>query len=216
MVRSTKGSVPQGNEDRQEEMTVVVLKLKGGGDTLRKGFDALSSAFALLGPGAVLTKRVPIGPSKQLNGSLAEQASDEEEPVLDEEPVAIDAAPASFSAPARTPAQRKPKFLTEFDLNAGATSWKDFAGSRAPKNDNEKYLLAALWITEEAKLPDFSVSHVFTCFRAMKWSEQVDFSQPMRQMKHRDSYFSHPTPRTWKLTQPGLDAARGVKEAGAP
>lgn len=76
----------------------------------------------------------------------------------------------------------------------------------AQKSENEKYLLAALWITEKANLPNFTVSHVFTCFRAMKWNEQVDFSQPLRQMKSKDR-------KTWKLTQPGLDAARAVKNA---
>ncbi|HXR37582.1 MAG TPA: hypothetical protein VN776_00730, partial [Terracidiphilus sp.] len=165
-------------------MTVVVLKLKGGGDTLRKGFDALTSAFASLGPGTVITKRTHPALSKQLNGTVAEQAPTEGEPDVEEELATIDAAPASSSPPGRTPPQRKPKFLTEFDLTAGTTNWRDFAGARAPKSDNEKYLLAALWITEEAKVADFTVGHVFTCFRAMKWNEQVDFSQPLRQMKH--------------------------------
>lgn len=213
MARNGKGSIPQRNEEPHEEMTVVVLKLKGGGDTLRKGFDALTSAFASLGPGTVITKHARSAPSKQLNGTVTEQAPTEGEPEVEEEPTTIDAVTVSSSTPARTPAQRKPKFLTDFDLTSGTTNWKDFAGSRAPKSDNEKYLLAALWITEEAKVPDFTVSHVFTCFRAMKWTEQIDFSQPLRQMKHKDSYFSHPTRKTWKLTQPGLDASRGVREA---
>jgi hypothetical protein len=143
---------------------------------------------------------------------------DAEDGEVEEDADEADVVEAVSTAPAaapRTPAQRKPKFLIDFNLNSGDKSWRDYATSKTPKTENEKYLLASLWITEKANVPDFTVSHVFTCFRAMKWSEQVDFSQPLRQMKSKDSYFSHPSRKTWKLTQPGLDAARAVKDVGA-
>ena len=215
MARSTRGAVPPVGQEQQEEMTVVVLRLKGGGDTLKKGFDALTAAFSALGPTPQLVKHVNGGTQRQLNGVVVSHAGDDEvEEDADEARVVEAAPPAPASAP-RAPAQRKPKFLTDFDLNSGDKSWRDYATSKNPKTENEKYLLAALWITENANVMDFSVSHVFTCFRAMKWPEQVDFSQPMRQMKSKDSYFSHPSRKTWKLTQPGLDAARAVKDVGA-
>ena len=34
----------------QEELTVVVMKYKGGSQSLQKGFDAVSQAIAALGP----------------------------------------------------------------------------------------------------------------------------------------------------------------------
>lgn len=212
MVRTAKGATSKADPEPQEEMTVVVLRLKGGGDTLKKGFDALSSAFNSLGSTTPIAKHVNGSLPKQLNGVVAPIQEDDfdEEP---EESGVIDAGPNAPSAPTRTVAQRKPKFLTDFDLTSGDMSWKDFANARAPKTENEKYLLAALWITEKANVSDFTVSHVFTCFRALKWNEQADFSQPLRQMKSKDSYFSHPSRKTWKLTQPGVDAARAVKDA---
>ena len=37
-------------EPQQEEMTVVVVKFKGGAESMQKGFDAVNSAIAALGP----------------------------------------------------------------------------------------------------------------------------------------------------------------------
>ena len=46
-----KNKPVRGNEDeQQEEMTVVILRFKGSGDTLQKGFDTVSQALAALGP----------------------------------------------------------------------------------------------------------------------------------------------------------------------
>jgi hypothetical protein len=49
-----------GGPEEQEGMTVVILRFKGGGDTLRKGFDTVSQALAALGPA------VPAPPEKEL------------------------------------------------------------------------------------------------------------------------------------------------------
>jgi hypothetical protein len=54
MAKSVRGAVPPIGQEAQEEMTVMVLRLKGGGDTLRKGFDALNHALAALGAPAPL------------------------------------------------------------------------------------------------------------------------------------------------------------------
>jgi hypothetical protein len=107
----------------------------------------------------------------------------------------------------------KPKFMDDFDLSVSDKPWKDFWAEYAPKSDNERYLLAALWVTENANTPEFSIAHIFTLFRAAKWNEQVDFSQPIRLMKNKSSYFLNPSRGKWKLTQPGLDAARAIPKA---
>jgi hypothetical protein len=213
MVRNARVSAPPKGDDSQEEMTVIVVKVKGQGDTLRKGFEAISNAFASLGALPAAANRLAAVAPKQLNGAAANEDGDIQEDADESDP-SEEATPTS-SSPARSPL-RKPKFLNDFDITTGDIGWKDFANARAPKNESEKYLLAALWTTEKANIPDFTISHIFTCFRAMKWNEQIDFSQPMRQMKLKDSYFSHPTRKTWKLTHPGLDAARAVKGTVTP
>jgi hypothetical protein len=213
MTKGVRGSVPPVGPDAQEEMTVFVLRIKGSGDTLRKGFDALNHAVAALGTGQAAVTTVKRLSDAQGKVELPEDPeletvqADEEDDV-----VTIDAPAASGNGKPRSVS--KPKFLDTFDLSVSDKPWKEFAAQYSPKSDNERYLLAALWVTENAGTPEFGTNHIFTLFRAVKWNEQVDFSQPIRYMKSKNSYFEHPSAKTWKLTQIGLDAARAVAKAG--
>src|SRR5690348_9741506 len=56
MARDKNKAFPGPEE--QEEMTVVILRFKGGGETLRKGFDTVSQALAALGPPAPVGRRL--------------------------------------------------------------------------------------------------------------------------------------------------------------
>lgn len=220
MAKSSRGAVPPIGHDAQEEMTVMVLRLKGGGDTLRKGFDALNNALAALGaPAPVVVQRhtaaaLPpqvISAHAGTNGAgTVTEADPEEEEVEDEEQSSV----ASASAPAApSKPRKKPPFNTKLDLNGKDKPWKDFWEERAPGTVGDSYLVATLWLTEQAGMTDFSLSDVFTLFRTAKWTEQADFSQPLRKLKSKESYFENPTPKTWKLTQHGLNAARAITKA---
>src|SRR5947209_5274119 len=52
MARDNCNKSARGADDpqEQEEMTVVILRFKGSGHSLQKGFDAVSQAAAALGP----------------------------------------------------------------------------------------------------------------------------------------------------------------------
>lgn len=132
MARTPKGAVSPNGQEPQEEMTVVVLRLKGGGDTLKKAFDALASAFNSLGPTPQITKYVST-PPKQINGAVEPvKEEDNVEEETDESEITV-ASPDASSTPVRSAVQRKPKFLTDFDLTAGDVSWKDFANAQRAK-----------------------------------------------------------------------------------
>jgi hypothetical protein len=208
-----KSSKPhQVADESQEEMTVVIFKLKGGSGTLQKGFDAINTAFASFG-----APTLPAAPSKRLaNGSgkaggttLPPDSEDQDEEEEDDDDTTVIDGSAKPAGKPRQP--RKYKFMDDLDLSLGTKAWKEFAAEKAPKSDPDKYLVAALWLTESASIPEFGITHIFTCFRAAGWPEQRDFSQPMRQMKSKKSYFTNPSKKMWKLTGPGLDAARVVK-----
>jgi hypothetical protein len=116
MTKGVRGSVPPVGPDAQEEMTVFVLRIKGSGDTLRKGFDALNHAVAALGTGqaAVTTvKRLSAAQGKvelPEDPELETVQADEEDDV-----VTIDAPAASGNGKPRSVS--KPKFLDTFDLS---------------------------------------------------------------------------------------------------
>jgi hypothetical protein len=192
-----------GRTEEQEEMTVVILRFKGGGETLRKGFSTVSDALAALGPGIpqrrLLNHSENESPSqpKVLNSDAEVEETDEgfEEP-------ASDANGSERRAP------RKPTFLSEFKLSPdGQPAWKEYATGKNPRTLEDKYLVAAAWLTAHGGVEEFKIDHVFTCFRAMVWDERRDFSQPMRHLKAVKSYFVVPKKNRWKLTDLGAAAA---------
>jgi hypothetical protein len=200
-------------------MTVMVLRLKGGGETLRKGFDALNHALAAMGAPQLPPQRhqaaLPpqiVSPRPGTNGAGAVAAIDPEEEEQDGEEAILEAT-AATTATAAKPRNKKPSFNSKLNLAGTNKSWKHFSDEKSPGTVNDCYLVAALWLTEQTGSTEFVVSDVFTLFRAATWDEQVDFSQPLRQMKNKKSYFEHPTAKTWKLTQPGMDAARAVTKS---
>ena len=208
---------PQGlPEELQEEMTVVIFKLKGQGNTLQKGFDAINTAFSSFGltlPSAVPTRRIAAGTvTKDVAGAKVDEVDGANEADLEADSKVLDAPVRQTEGKSYKPAPRsKPKFLPDFNLNLSDKPWKAFASERALKTENDKYLLASLWITENAGVPQFTIPHVFTCFRAMQWTELTDFSQPLRMMKSKKSYFTSTESKKWKLTGPGAEAARAIK-----
>jgi hypothetical protein len=206
---------PLADSDTQEEMTVVILRIKGGGDTLQKGLDALNRAFSSLSDVQVSNDGAP----RRLSGSSGKHITVETDPQdreADAEEDDPSGSPEMEATQAGTPSgvrwkPRKYKFMDNLDLTQSGKPWKEYASESGGKSDSDHYLVAALWLTECANLPEFEAAHIFTLFRAVRWPEQADFSQPMRTMKAKKSYFSHPTARLWKLTGPGLDAARALQ-----
>jgi hypothetical protein len=199
--------------EEQEEMTVVILRFKGGGDTLRKGFDTVSQALAALGPAAPPPRRFlpPRTDVKVLpdNDESTDNAADD-----DLEDGSAEAENGNSAEPRQPGGPRKystPKFLTDFNLSPeGQPSWKDYAAEKNPQIEANKYIVAAAWLTECGSQDKFKIAHIFTLFRAMDWKTQKDLSQPMRQLKKKKSYFDSLEGGFWKLTTIGLEHARSL------
>jgi hypothetical protein len=192
--------------DEHEEMTVVILRFKGGGETLRKGFATVSDALAALGPPTQNRKllRADGSPESQSHEIVDPPDSDDDaaDGNEDVEPDFRQSTVREYSTP---------EFLADFQLSPlGKTPWKEYATAKNPQNLNDKYLASAVWLTEHADLETFTRNHVFTCFRAMGWDELRDFTQPMRSMKSKNSYFTNPKRREWKLTTLGSDEAKNL------
>jgi len=205
MARDGRGKFHKGI-DEQEEMTVVILRFKGGGETLRRGFDTVTDALSALGPPT--SRRALPHQQKSAADQIDESDLEEEESPEDSESI------AEGSADTPRP-RRKPKFLSEFNLTPdGQMPWKEYAAGKSPKTVDDKYLVAAGWVTNHGGKGVFAIGHIFTCFRAMKWEEQADFSQPLRRLKATDSYFEVPKRGEWKLTSLGIDAVDKLPGSG--
>lgn len=208
-----KKPVP-GHDDRQpqEEMTVVVLKFKGGSASLQKGFDAVTQAIAALGMPAALPPRIAVRRPAELaadHGEILETETDDAE----EEPAAPEEA-TNGATGKKKKSTLKYTFMDEFNLSPdGHPSLKDYCTEKNPQTEVDKFLTASAWIMEQGGEESFTGRHLFTCFRAMNWKTQADMTQPLRALKLSKSYYDNPTTGKWKLTGIGLDAAHALGQA---
>jgi hypothetical protein len=220
MARDGKNRMPQGSEE-QEEMTVVILRFKGAGESLQKGFDTVGQALAMLGQPAIHQRRLaalapaPAGTARNHEQNAADSNGGKPVGAEDVEAEFEDAVVESSEDSAQRGGSAgrkytKPKFDSKLKLDAGAVTFKDYCGQKKPETDNDKYIIAAAWLTKYGDHPVFTAGQIFTCFRAMTWDEQKDFMQPVRLMMKNKSYFEKAGRFDWKLTQVGLEAAEAV------
>ena len=213
MAREKRYVPPAYEHPAQEEMTVVVVKFKGGPDSMQKGFDAVNNAIAALGPTQPVHQRVAVSPTPaQLppaipqNGNLFSEIEEPEVKGSDTEPEGGSAVLVAASKP------RKPyTFMSDFNLTPdGVPSLKEYCAAKSVQSDNDKFLVASAWIQTHGGTDPFTGNHLFTVFRAMEWKTQTDMTQPLRRLKSEKSYFENPVGGKWRLTGIGLEAAERI------
>ena len=203
--------VPPSDPSPEEELVVTVVRFKGSGETARKGIDAVSQALAAaFGGGTTVVRQVNGRKAAALAAAPADtidlhtgddDADEQDDDQQDEAPISITAK-----------GQAKPRKLPKFDNKLAVTPFKAFAAERNPQTVDEKYLIACLFLQDELKMQSYGASQVFTCFRAMGWEAYDDFTQPMRVMKAKRSYYADTDKRgAWKLNDHGLDVAGKIK-----
>lgn len=91
--------------------------------------------------------------------------------------------PESATRPAKR-SLRTPKVL-ELDL-VTEPSFVTFAEAKKPPSDAMRYLVIAYWFKHHRDAPAITADHVYTCYRAVKWSSSIpDFAATLRGLKHR-------------------------------
>lgn len=214
MAREKRYVPPAYEHPAQEEMTVVVVKFKGGPESMQKGFDAVNNAIAALGPTQPVPQRVAVSPTQaQLPPAIPQNGNLFSAEIEELEVKRLDTAPEDGpSVSAAVPKPRKPyTFMSDFNLTPdGVPSLKEYCAGKSVQSDNDKFLVAGAWIQTYGGTDPFTGNHLFTVFRAMEWKTQTDMTQPLRRLKSEKSYFENPGGGKWRLTGIGLEAAERV------
>jgi hypothetical protein len=204
----TRDAAPR---DSKGKVTFVMFQVEGDDDTLQQGFRAMEQAFQRLGtPQRVYAPAA--APTLLLKGEKADAGHHEAE---NAEPEAVPEytvpADVTSDSPKATKPRKytQPKFLSDLDMTDGQESFKDYAATKDPKSDNQKYLIVARWLQQHKNIDTVTIDHIFTCFQAMKWPSQKDIGQPLRFMTKNNSYFQK-NGKGWKLTHVGGDAADAI------
>jgi hypothetical protein len=111
------------------------------------------------------------------------EIEDTEEPETVETESAEEGTTSTPKAP-RKKTYKQPQYLPDLFADKGAV-FKEFAKERAPKNKQQKYLVAAFWLKEHGNNPTVNADKIFTCFKTAGWSVGVlDWAQPFHNLVH--------------------------------
>jgi len=164
---------------------------------------AIQNAFR--SPVAAQPKRIG-SPKSAINSTIEDQQSefDFEEEVEDEgdEANVVEARSSAKPRVARKPPST-PDILP-IDMKT-EVSLSSFAQGKDTKSQHKKYLIAAAWLKEHRDIGGVTAGHIYTCFRSMEWSTNIqDFWQPLRELKAR-KFFARNERNEYEINHIGLD-----------
>ena len=94
------------------------------------------------------------------------------------------------------------------DLHPGTNppfkTYADARGVSAGTSVISKFLVVASWLFEERSETPVTADRVFTCFRFVRWPFNIDFDQPLRDLK-RKNFLEQKGKATFSITHLGLD-----------
>jgi hypothetical protein len=112
------------------------------------------------------------------------------QPDLETEEVAADEIQengAEQPKPTKPRRYRTPKVVADLDMTAGGTPFEEFAKTKAPDSHTSRYLVAAYWLSEYAKVVPATVDHIYTCYKRAGWTfDPTDPNFPFRELASRE------------------------------
>jgi hypothetical protein len=125
----------------------------------------------------------------------------------EEAPVVPTRAPRGSGRPRKSKA---PEYIP--DLIADREAFKTFAKEKAATSRNRQYLVAALWLKENANSATVNADKIWTCFKTAGWSIGFnDWRAPFDNLV-RNEQMRKVTPGEFAINPLGEDAVNSGKE----
>lgn len=202
---------PPGDDGRSDvEFLYFKGKLRSADiQALVSGFTSTRASNTL--PGRAPSKQIPAPPAQNGQNGTSEADREVEFEMVEEAEVLENGAEAPKAATPRKGKRTYPTPATvEMDMAAGGKAFKDFAREKGPKSTRDRYLVAATWCREFAKLELVSAGHVRTCYIAAGWTYKVqDPIQPFRNL--RDEGLGAVTDGSFNIGHLGLAEVQEMK-----
>lgn len=189
----------------RSKMRIVVVDLEGSDQTVQEGLRTITST---VGRG-LYAPRILLQPMPLPSGGTSEDLTPAQQ-VLD---LDGDTMSAELGATATSPSPRPrrarrhvtPEVL-DLDLDSGEMPFRRFAELKAPQNHFRRFLVIGAWLKQYRGENSITPDHIYTCYRAMKWSNPRDFGQPFRDSKRTYGWWNNgPRDNTWEINHIGLN-----------
>lgn len=139
-------------------------------------------------------------------GAPTESDDVEIELVEETEKVVVDApVEAAPTAPRKKKTHRAPEVI-DMDLETQKPNLEEFATPKNPSATAQRYLVVMAWLKEHGGVVDVTIDHIYTCFRRLKWSTNIeDFGQTFRDLKSSGWVSKGSATGQWRINHLGLD-----------
>jgi hypothetical protein len=203
MSRKDEQKNTNGHDSGGIKVRVIEFELHGKNVTVSEGIKAITEA--IIGRTVVVAEpRRPALPAAPRPVQSAATVVVEDEP---EEQLAEQAQPAeeyveeegqgqeepSNGGPKRNYTYRPPKFLDDLDLSKATKSIADFMAEKGnPEENNDRFIVVAVWLKEYMKVENFTINHIYTVFDnlGLKGQIPVNHSQPLRDLKTKRHFLT--------------------------
>jgi hypothetical protein len=178
MVKSSKNSSLGG---ARVKVRVIEFEMDGSDESIQESMQTLTAA---------LSRGVnPV--SRQISHATRSQESAASSPDLEssgevEEDIDIADAEPRMQRERRPSSPRKPpvvKVLDGINFTDVSPTLKEFYEKKNPQSDLAKYLVVAYWYKNTRGIPDLTVDHFHTAFRALKIATPRNPLQPIRDLR---------------------------------
>jgi hypothetical protein len=186
--QSRDGRVNKG----RVKLRVIEFELDGSDATLQ---DSIKGILTAIGTRPTFVREPKALP----------QATLPEEEEIPDETEAEERSEGQQSTRERRPRNFKSPTILEIDT-AGPVSLATFcAEKKADATEARKYLVIAGWLKIHRNIAEIGTDHIYTCFRSLGWHPPRDVSQPLRDMKSKQAWFSKGKERgTYAINHVGL------------
>lgn len=203
------------------------LDVSGGTAEIAEGFRSLAAALrsnggtrATLSPAEVKvsapTPVAVVDPDSGPDQDEAHTAAPENSAVA-AEPSEARASSSETEDRRRRSAPKAPRFLNDLDLTKTTLQLSAFVEQKNnPAGDMERYAVIAVWFKEQLGIPEITIDHIFTAYKALGWQAQLppDLGQTFRNLKSNKNWFDRGSERgSYKINWNGETA---VAKMGAP
>lgn len=155
---------------------------------------------ALRGPVVASQKIISTPSLPRANGEAGVEEDADEDLNGDDSLIEVPSKPTKARGP-RKPAPT-PDVL-DVDL-ISETSLASFAARANPESDRKRFLVIAAWFKEHRQISAITPSHIYTGYRALKWSTAInDFAQPLRNLK-ADKLMTSPERGSYAINHLGI------------
>ncbi len=100
----------------------------------------------------------------------------------------------------------KAKSFSMMDLNlrpSGQEAFSEFCEKRNPSSTDEKLVVSVYYLSKLLNVPSVSSNHVYTCFKAMKWSLPANLENALSLAKHHGGWLNTSSMQNIQVTSLG-------------